>query len=94
MVDLMCGPLIGEVAYVRGSYTMLLSGRAKVPFDQGRYLEVWRKQADQYRELIRNTYGAEIATQTRYAEAFEVCEYGRQPTQEELKDLFPDIDIQ
>ena len=52
---------------------------------------VWTRQADQYRDLIQRTYGAELATSTRYAESFEVCEYGRQPTQEELKDLFPGI---
>ncbi len=63
-------------------------------FDQCLWKPGWSKQADQYRELIQHTYGAEIATQTKYAEAFEVCEYGRQPTQEELKDLFPNISIQ
>ena len=63
-------------------------------FDQFIWKLGWSKQADQYREVIQQTYGAEIATQTRYAESFEVCEYGRQPTQEELKDLFPNIDIQ
>jgi N-acetylglucosamine malate deacetylase 1 len=24
-----------------------------------------------------------------YAEAFEICEYGRQPTRDELRQLFP-----
>ena len=60
-------------------------------FDQFTWKLGWGKQADQHRKLIQHTYGAEIATQTRYVESFEVCEYGRQPTQEELKDLFPTI---
>jgi N-acetylglucosamine malate deacetylase 1 len=34
-------------------------------------------------------YGAEKAGQVKYAEAFEVCEYGRMPGPEELKKLFP-----
>jgi hypothetical protein len=34
-------------------------------------------------------YGASKAAQVKYAEAFEVCEYGTQPTKEELKRLFP-----
>ena len=34
-------------------------------------------------------YGAERAKAIRYAQAFEVCEYGRQPSPEELKQLFP-----
>jgi hypothetical protein len=25
----------------------------------------------------------------KYAEAFEICEYGHQPTPQEIKDLFP-----
>lgn len=62
--------------------------------DQFQWKAVWSRQADQYRELIRHTYGAEIAAQTKYAESFEVCEYGRQPTQDELKNLFPNIAVQ
>jgi predicted ester cyclase/ketosteroid isomerase-like protein len=55
----------GEVAYVRGSYTMLLSSRAKLPFDKGQYLEVWRKQTDCSWKVIRHIYVSEIASRTR-----------------------------
>jgi LmbE family N-acetylglucosaminyl deacetylase len=34
-------------------------------------------------------YGPEAARKVRYAEAFEICEYGRLPTQEEIRKLFP-----
>jgi N-acetylglucosamine malate deacetylase 1 len=34
-------------------------------------------------------YGADKAKQTKYAEAFEVCEYGRMPSRDELRKLFP-----
>lgn len=34
-------------------------------------------------------YGKEKSSQARYAEAFEICEYGTQPTQTEIKRLFP-----
>ncbi len=34
-------------------------------------------------------YGADRAKSVKYAEAFEVCEYGRQPTEKELRVLFP-----
>lgn len=63
-------------------------------FDHCLWKPVWRRQADQYRELIQQNYGAELASQTQYAESFEVCEYGRQPTPEELKELFPQINGQ
>jgi hypothetical protein len=34
-------------------------------------------------------YGDEQGRQVKYAEAFETCEYGRQPSDEELRQLFP-----
>jgi LmbE family N-acetylglucosaminyl deacetylase len=34
-------------------------------------------------------YGPAQAKQTKYAEAFEICEYGRMPTRDELRKLFP-----
>jgi len=40
-------------------------------------------------EALEAYYGARRAARVRYAEAFEVCEYGRQPSPEELRSLFP-----
>ena len=34
-------------------------------------------------------YGADRGRSIHYAQAFEVCEYGRRPSEEELKQLFP-----
>jgi len=34
-------------------------------------------------------YGEEKAANTKYAEAFEICEYGRRPSDEEIRELFP-----
>ena len=45
--------------------------------------------ADRCREKLIEFYGAEKGRQVRYAEAFEICEYGRQPSAEELRRLFP-----
>ena len=41
------------------------------------------------RQALEKWYGPEIAKSIKNAEAFEVCEYGRQPSDEELKKLFP-----
>jgi LmbE family N-acetylglucosaminyl deacetylase len=41
------------------------------------------------REALRSWYGPERAAQVKYAEAFEICEYGYQPNREELRRLFP-----
>jgi N-acetylglucosamine malate deacetylase 1 len=46
-------------------------------------------QANNSRDALVKFYGADRAKSIRYAQAFEVCEYGRQPSQEELKQLFP-----
>lgn len=43
--------------------------------------------ADKYRNLLVDTYG-EKGKSVVHAEAFELCEYGRQPSKEELKQLF------
>jgi LmbE family N-acetylglucosaminyl deacetylase len=45
--------------------------------------------ADRFRAQLKEWYGAEKGAQVKYAEAFEVCEYGRQPDKAELKKLFP-----
>jgi len=38
---------------------------------------------------LEKWYGKDKATQVKYAEAFEICEYGTQPNDEEIKRLFP-----
>jgi LmbE family N-acetylglucosaminyl deacetylase len=41
------------------------------------------------REALARRYGPARAAAVRHAEAFEICEYGRQPTADELAALFP-----
>ena len=45
--------------------------------------------ASKYRDALVKSYGEERGRKTRYAQPFEVCEYGRQPSPAELKQLFP-----
>jgi LmbE family N-acetylglucosaminyl deacetylase len=45
--------------------------------------------ADTYRDALVKFYGEERGRKIRYAQAFEVCEYGRQPSRDELKEMFP-----
>lgn len=49
-------------------------------------------EADRYRELLVQWYGPEKGKAVRYAETFEVCEYGRRPSKDELRKLFPFFD--
>jgi LmbE family N-acetylglucosaminyl deacetylase len=48
-----------------------------------------RYSADNLRDVLAKFYGAEQAKSIRYAQGFEICEYGRRPSPEELKKLFP-----
>jgi LmbE family N-acetylglucosaminyl deacetylase len=48
--------------------------------------------ADKYRDRLIAMYGEQRGKAVKYAEAFELCEYGRQPPAEELKKLFPTFD--
>jgi LmbE family N-acetylglucosaminyl deacetylase len=41
------------------------------------------------RASLEKWYGAEKAARVTHAEAFEVCEYGRRPTDEDIRNLFP-----
>jgi len=45
--------------------------------------------ADRYRAQLVALYGEQRGRQVKYAEAFQLCPYGRQPTLDELKRLFP-----
>jgi LmbE family N-acetylglucosaminyl deacetylase len=68
----------------------------QVPKEPAARLEWLRKTrteaiSDPVREALRKWYGAR-ADSVKNVEAFEVCEYGRQPTADELKHLFPFFD--
>jgi N-acetylglucosamine malate deacetylase 1 len=48
--------------------------------------------AQHYRGKLAEWYGQDQADQIKYAEAFEICEYGAQPNKAELARLFPFFD--
>jgi LmbE family N-acetylglucosaminyl deacetylase len=43
----------------------------------------------EFRASLVKWYGEEKAKQVKYVEAFEICEYGAQPTEEDIRRLFP-----
>ncbi len=47
-----------------------------------------RKLQPEWREALEKRYGAQAA-RIQHAEAFEITEYGRQPSEEEIRRLFP-----
>ena len=46
-------------------------------------------EAERSREALVKWYGPEKGRAVKFAETFEVCEYGRQPSPDEIRKLFP-----
>jgi LmbE family N-acetylglucosaminyl deacetylase len=49
------------------------------------------KITPEVRKSLELWYGKEKAVQVKHAEAFEICEYGTQPSEEDIRKLFPMI---
>jgi hypothetical protein len=60
---------------------------------QAQLLEIVKKRsetvAEKYRDRLVALYGKEVGQRVKYAEAFQLSQYGRQASVEELKGLFP-----
>jgi LmbE family N-acetylglucosaminyl deacetylase len=54
-----------------------------------RFERRWESVANKYRPKLIELYGEKKGKNVKYAEAFELCEYGRRPSADELKKLFP-----
>ena len=73
-----------------GLYPEDEAGRQKRRDDVRRNLaRRYAGEADKYREALVKFYGETRGRNFHYAQAFEICEYGRQPSPEELKQIFP-----
>jgi len=78
---------------VSGNESMLPKNEAERAAARQRVRENFRRRfeatANEYRAKLIEAYGQEKGKKVRFAEAFELCEYGRQPSAAELKQLFP-----
>lgn len=89
--------IYGMSAHVSQYFEWLpwLSGDLEnVPKDENerqKWLQKFSKRpiTDAMRESLVKWYGKDRAMKITDVEAFEICEYGKQPTQEEIKELFP-----
>ncbi|HOO98270.1 MAG TPA: PIG-L family deacetylase [Bacteroidales bacterium] len=67
----------------------------QVPQDVAARLEWLKKNrgpgqiSEEKRKALIKWYGAERGNKARIAESFEICEYGRKPSDAEIKQLFP-----
>ncbi len=78
---------------VSGNESMVPKNEAERAAAHRRVRERFRRRfqatANQYRDKLIEIYGQEKGKKVKYAEAFQVCEYGRRPSADELKKLFP-----
>ncbi|RUL89277.1 PIG-L deacetylase family protein [Tautonia sociabilis] len=65
------------------------SPEARLEWTRERALRRYGAVANRFRETLAEWVGDEAAQEVKTAEAFEVCEYGSQPSREELATLFP-----
>jgi hypothetical protein len=49
----------------------------------------YSRDADQWRDTLKQWYGTREGNAVKYAEFFEICEYGRRPAEDEIRQLFP-----
>lgn len=53
-------------------------------------ISIWsRSISPKVRKSLNKWYGNERGETVKHAESFEICEYGKQPTDEEILELFP-----
>jgi len=64
----------------------------ETPDERLEWLRQWRfsgKISDEQREGLEKWYSPERTAQFQFAESFEIAEYGRYPTEEEIRMIFP-----
>ena len=66
--------------------------RARRLWSKRRWSGIQSLEANRYRDLLIKLYGEKKGRAVKYAETFEVSQYGRQPSPEQLKQLFPFFD--
>ncbi|MFM7592245.1 MAG: PIG-L deacetylase family protein [Isosphaeraceae bacterium] len=54
-----------------------------------RWMARSKSEADLFRDTLVKLYGEDAGRKAQLAEAFEICEYGRQPRPDEIRRLFP-----
>jgi LmbE family N-acetylglucosaminyl deacetylase len=63
--------------------------KARKAWLKARWSERQSGEANRFRDVLTRLYGEERGKAVKFAETFELCEYGSRPTPEELKRLFP-----
>jgi LmbE family N-acetylglucosaminyl deacetylase len=82
---------------VSGNESMIPKNEQERAAARRRVRESFRRRfestANEYRAKLIELYGQDKGNTVKCAEAFELCEYGRQPSTAELKKLFPFFEL-
>ncbi|WP_234973052.1 hypothetical protein [Paenibacillus vortex] len=54
-----------------------------------KYWDRFLRVSDEVLPTLSKLYGQDYAASVRYAEPFEIANYGRRPNEDEMKTLFP-----
>ena len=54
-----------------------------------RWIKRQSAEAKQCRHMLIRWYGEDAGNKVQFAESFEICEYGRQPDDQQIRQLFP-----
>jgi len=66
--------------------------QARREFLKQRWIRYSGGDAKRFRSSLIKWYGEERGNAVQFAEAWEICEYGRQPSDAEIRELFPFFD--
>ncbi len=85
------GGALGNEEYVR-SVPPASDEQGRREWLRNRWEQRQGNEANRYRADLIQWYGEERGKAVKFAETFELCEYGRTPTPQELRKLFPFFD--
>ncbi|HQE81821.1 MAG TPA: PIG-L family deacetylase [Candidatus Hydrogenedentes bacterium] len=90
MLDAMESQMYEWLPWLEGQLDQVPSSReARKEWLRANWDRTFTKHAEINRDLLAKWYGPDQARETRYVETFETCPYGRQPSDQELRKLFP-----
>ncbi|MEA1996229.1 MAG: PIG-L deacetylase family protein [Gemmatimonadota bacterium] len=89
-IDAMESQMYEWLPWIGGYLDEVPEGRAErlewLKKKRGGWMAPWK---DRCKEILIERYGEKKVSEARWVESFELCEYGRQPSREELSRLFP-----
>lgn len=83
------GGASGSEEFVRTQVPPESEPAARKKWLKDRWSQRQSRDADRFRDTLVKLYGEERGKAVKFAEAFEICEYGRQPSAAEIRELFP-----